>query len=187
MKTLEIIGYNRANLGKKSSKDLRLDGNVPCVLYGSGKQVHFYSPMILFRDLVYTPKSHIVELNIEGDLYKCILQEVQFHPVNEIILHADFLEIKEDKPVTMEIPVAYTGAAIGIQKGGKLVTKVNKLRIKALPKDMPDSIDVDISSLDLAKSVRVGEVKVENMTILNSPAVTMATIDVPRSLRGAGK
>lgn len=184
MKTVEIIGFKRANLGKKESKALRNEANVPCVLYGGKEQVHFFAPMILFRDLVYTPDAHMVDLNIEGSLHKCILQDIQFHPVSEMILHADFLELKEDKPVKMDIPVKLVGNAVGVQKGGKLTRKLTKLTVKALPKHMPDYIEADISSLDLGKSLRVSDVQAKSYTILNTPSVTVASVVVPRALKG---
>jgi len=184
MKKVEIIGYKRANLGKAYAKQLRAEGNVPCVVYGGSEQVHFYVPMILFRDLVYTPNSHIVDVNIEGDVRTCILQDVQFHPVSEYILHADFLELHKDKPVKIEIPVRFVGNAPGVVKGGKLVTKLRKVRVKGLPDNLPDFVDVDISNLDLGKAVKVKDIKIENVEILNSPLVTVATIETPRALRG---
>ena len=114
MKTVEIIGYNRANLGKSESKKLRAEGSVPSVLYGGKEQIHFHSPMILFRDLVYTPEARFVNLNIEGHQTKAVLQDIQFHPVSEVILHADFLELFDDKPVTMDIPLRTVGNAPGV-------------------------------------------------------------------------
>ncbi len=184
MKTIEIIGYKRANLGKTESKRLRAEGNVPCVVYGSGEQIHFYSPMILFRDLVYTNEARFVQLNIEGVEKRCILKDIQFHPVNEIILHADFFELTAKKIVKMEIPVRMNGTPPGIQKGGKLVVKVRKLIVQALPMDMPEYIEVNVEKLDLGKSVKVGEVETNNFEIMNSPLVTIASVEVPRSLRG---
>src|SRR6188474_3144951 len=142
MKTIEIIGYKRANLGKSDAKLIRAEGSVPCVLYGGNEQVHFYAPMILFRELVYTNEAHFVHLNIEGEEGQAILQEVQFHPVSEIILHADFLRIGEDRKIKMNIPVRFVGIAKGLSKGGTLVGKKNSLKVYAFPKDMPDHIDV---------------------------------------------
>lgn len=184
MKTLEIIGFKRANLGKAESKRLRAESNVPCVLYGGEDQVHFYSPMILFRELVYTPSAHFVKLNIEGTEYECILQDIQFHPVSEMILHADFLLLNDSKAVKMDIPVETVGVAPGLQAGGKLIMKQRKLAVRALPKDMPDTIKVDISDLTLGKSTKVGEIKAEGFEIINSPLVSVATVEVPRALRG---
>ncbi|MEK6481084.1 50S ribosomal protein L25/general stress protein Ctc [Catalinimonas sp. 4WD22] len=184
MKTVEIIGYKRANLGKKEAKRLRAEGNVPCVVYGSGEQIHFYAPMILFRPLVYTPEAHMVDLNIEGEHKRCILQDIQFHPVNEVILHADFLELQEKKPVKMEIPLHLIGNAPGVGKGGTLMFKRRSLRLKALPKNMPEHINVDVSGLDFGKSIKVKDVKAEDFEILDNPAVSIAVIEVPRALRG---
>ena len=186
MKTVEIIGFKRANLGKKESADLRAAGNVPCVLYGGSEQIHFYSPMILFRDLVYTPEARMVKLNVEGTEYDAILQDIQFHPVNEVILHADFLLLNDKKEIKMDIPVKMVGTAPGVIKGGKIVVKLRKLTVKALPKNMPDEIEVDISGLDLGKSVKVGEVEAKNFVITNSPLNSIATVAIPRALRGAG-
>jgi large subunit ribosomal protein L25 len=184
MKTIEIIGFKRANLGKKESKRLRAEGNVPCVVYGAEEQVHFYVPMILFRPLVYTPEAHMVDLNIEGVYKRCILQDIQFHPVNEIILHADFLELQEKKPVKMEIPIHLVGNAIGVAKGGTLMFKRRALKLKALPKDMPEHIEVNVSKLDFGKAIKVGNVTPKNFEILDNPAVSIAVIEVPRALRG---
>jgi len=186
MKTVEIIGFKRANLGKKESKDLRAAGSVPCVIYGGKSQVHFHAPMILFRDLVYTPNAAFVHLNIEGQEFKAILQDIQFHPVNEMILHADFLELNENSPVKLDIPVKFLGVAPGVQKDGKLVSKMRKLTVKALPSEMPEFIEVDISKLELGKTVKVGELGEAKYNILNSPLVSIASVEVPRALKGKG-
>ncbi|QHT67187.1 50S ribosomal protein L25/general stress protein Ctc [Rhodocytophaga rosea] len=184
MKNLEIIGYKRANLGKTGSKELRAQSMVPCVLYGGKDQVHFYSPMILFKQLLYSPNVFQVDLNIEGVQYKAILQDSQYHPVNETILHVDFLELDENKPVKMEVPVRFTGVAPGVQKGGKLISKLRKVKIKSLPANIPDYIDVDISNLELGKSIKIGDLKADNYTLLNSTSTPIATVEIPRALRG---
>ena len=183
MKQVEIIGYKRANLGKKDSKDLRLDSNVPCVLYGGSEQLHFHVPMFLFRDVIYTSVACTVLLNLEGKTYKCVVQEAQFHPVNEMLLHVDFLLLADDKAVKMNIPLRFEGTSPGVIKGGKLVQKVMRLTVKALPKDLPDFITVDISNLELAKSVKVGEIKTNNFTILNAKSIPVCTVTIPRSLK----
>lgn len=184
MKTVEIIGYQRANLGKSESKRLREEGYVPCVVYGGEKQIHFYSPMILFKELVYTSEAHFVNLNIEGQEMQAILQDIQFHPVSEIIMHADFLQLFEGKFITMDIPVRATGTAPGIMKGGKLIRKLHYLTVRALPKNMPEFIEIDVSGLDLGQSLKVREVATENFEILNSPQVSITGVEVPRALRG---
>jgi large subunit ribosomal protein L25 len=186
MKTVEIIGYYRANLGKTESKRLRGESFVPCVMYGGKEQIHFSSPMILFRDLVYTPEACFVELNIEGDIKKAILQDIQFHPVSEVILHADFLELFDEKMVKMSIPIRTVGVAPGVQTGGKLVMKMPKINISALPANMPDFIEVDISALELGKTFKVGQLQAKNYDILTSPLVSICSIEVPRAMRGKG-
>ena len=180
MKAIEIIGYKRANLGKGDAKKLREESQVPCVLYGGEEQVHFYAPMIMFRPLIYTEDAHFVNLNIEGQEFRCILQDIQYHPVSDIILHADFLELHTGKFIKMMIPVHFVGRALGVQKGGKILVNERKLIVKALPKDMPESIVIDISKMDLGDTVKVKEVKTENYEILNSPNVTIASVNVPR-------
>ncbi len=185
MRTIEIIGYKRANLGKSDARRLRADGNVPCVLYGGEEQIHFHAPMILFRDLVYTPEAAFVNLNIEGDEYQAILQDIQFHPVNELILHADFLELHEGRLIRMNIPVHFNGIAPGIQQGGKLMVKLREVRIQALPQDMPEHIDLDISELGLGDSIKIKDIETKNFTVLNSPRVTIATISIPRLMKGS--
>ncbi|WP_057939205.1 50S ribosomal protein L25/general stress protein Ctc [Algoriphagus resistens] len=186
MKTLEVIGFKRANLDSASLSELRESGNVPCVVYGPGikEQIHFYSPIILFRDLIYTPEVHLVDLNIEGTIIKAVLKDAQFHPVSELLLHADFVAYADDKPIKFEIPVKVVGNSPGIAKGGKLELKTRVLKVKGLAKDFPDFITVDISDLDLGKSFKVEDVKVEGFEILTSPNVSIVTIGIPRALRG---
>lgn len=183
MKTVEIIGYNRANLGKADSKKLREDGLAPCVLYGGKEQLHFSVPMILFKDIVYTPEARFVDINIEGVKKKAILQDVQFHPVSEIILHADFLEIFDDKMIKMDIPVRTLGSAPGVLSGGKLTLKNRHLVIKAIPGNMPEYIDVDVSKLKLGDTFRVFELEEKPYEIMNNPRVTIAMVNVPRGAK----
>jgi len=183
MKTIEIIGYRRANLGKSDAQKTRQEGNVPCVLYGGNEQIHFHSPVILFRDLIYTNEAHFVHLNIEGEECQAILQEAQFHPVSEIILHVDFLRITEDRKIKMEIPVRLVGQSPGVSKGGALVRKRATLKVFAFPKDMPDHVDVDCSTLDFHHSVKVGDIKMENLEFLDPKQASIAVVEVPRSAK----
>jgi large subunit ribosomal protein L25 len=183
MKTVEIIGYRRANLGKAGSQKLRDEGLVPCVLYGGGEQVHFYSPMILFREVVYTNEAHFVHLNIEGEECQAILQEVQFHPVSEILLHADFLKIAEDRKVKMSIPIRLIGEAPGVAKGGALVRKRAALKVYGFPKDMPDHIDVDVSALDFHHAIKVGDMKMDKLDFMDPKHASIAVVEVPRAAK----
>jgi large subunit ribosomal protein L25 len=183
MKTIEIIGYRRANLGKTDSQKIREEGNVPCVLYGGNDQIHFYSPVILFRDLVYTNEAHFVHLNIEGEECQAIMQEVQFHPVSEIILHVDFLRITDERKIKMDIPVRLVGQAPGVAKGGALVRKRASLKIYGFAKDMPDHVDVDCSSLDFHHAVKVGDMKMANLEFLDPKMAAIASVEVPRAAK----
>jgi large subunit ribosomal protein L25 len=187
MKTIEIVGYKRANLGKSESQRLRNDGYVPCVVYGGNEQVHFYAPMILFRDLVYTNEAHFVHLNIEGVESQAILQEVQFHPVSEIILHADFLKIAEDRKIKMSIPARLVGKAKGVDKGGALVQKRSALKVYAFPKDMPDHIDVDVTELDFHHAIKVGDVKIAGLEFMDPKQASIAVVEVPRAAKLAAE
>ena len=187
MKTIEIIGYRRANLGKSDSQRLRDEGNVPCVLYGGDNQVHFYAPMILFREVVYTNEAHFVHLNIEGEESQAILQEVQFHPVSEVILHADFLRISEDRKIKMNIPARLVGQAPGVSKGGTLVQKRSALKVLGFPKDMPDHIDVDVSALDFHHAIKVSDIKFQGLEFADPKQASVAVVEVPRAAKLAAE
>ncbi len=185
MKTTEIVGFRREDVGTKSSKLLRADGNVPCVLYGGDEIIHFHSPMILFKDLFYTNDAFIVNLNIEGTLKRAILKDSQFHPVSDVPLHADFLEIFDDKEVEVLVPIKVTGNSPGVIKGGQLQLKTEKLRVKAKPALIPDYVSVNISSLDLGKSLKVKHIEAGDYAILNNENVSVATVIIPRALKAA--
>jgi len=187
MKTIEIIGYRRANLGKSESQRLRQEGNLPCVLYGGDSQIHFYSPMILFRDLVYTNEAHFVHLNIEGEECQAILQEVQFHPVSEMLLHADFLRISENRKIKMEIPARLVGKAPGVEKGGALIQKRTSLKVYGFPKDMPDHIDVNVSELDFHHAIKVADMKIQGLEFLDPKQSAIAAVEVPRAAKLAAE
>jgi large subunit ribosomal protein L25 len=187
MKTIEIVGYKRANLGKADSQRLRNEGYVPCVVYGGSEQVHFYAPMILFRDVVYTNEAHFVHLNIEGEECQAILQDAQFHPVSEIILHADFLKIAEDRKIKMSIPARLVGKAKGVDKGGALIQKRTTLKVYGYPKDMPDHIDVNVVELDFHHAIKVGDMKMEGLEFLDPKQASIAVVEVPRAAKLAAE
>ena len=183
MKTLEITGYKRANLGKTDAKKLRVEGKVPCVLYGGKEQIHFETPMINFRDLVYTTDAHFVNISVDGKQARTILQDIQFHPVSEIIMHADFLELADDKHIRMEIPVRTKGKSPGVAEGGKLYINHKYLLVRALPKDMPEEILIDISKLSLGSSFKVGELEPDNFDFLTSDLVSVISVETPRTIK----
>lgn len=184
MKKVEIVGFLRKTLGSKSAKDLRNEALAPCVLYGGKENVHFAVPMILFRDLIYTPEVAEVELNVEGTIYRAILQDASFHPVSEMILNVDFLEIVEGKEIKIDVPVKVIGTSPGVLKGGKMVLKLRKVTLKGLVENIPDFVTADITGLDLGQTVKVSKLNVQNVAILNNPSNPVATIDIPRALRG---
>ena len=187
MKTTEIVGFKREDLGTASSKALRADGNVPCVVYGGKEVIHFHTPAYLFKDLLYSPEAFMVKLNVEGVEKTCVLQDCQFHPVSDMLLHVDLMEVFDDKPVTMEIPVQVKGKAKGTERGGLVYVKSKKLKVKALPANMPQYVEIDVTPLDLGKSVKVMDVQTEGYEIVTSEKVTIVGVIIPRALKAALK
>lgn len=185
MKTIAIKGEKRDNLGKAASKALRKEGKVPCVIYGGDENIHFSVYEADFQNLVYTPNSYLVRLDVDGDRHMAILQDMQFHPVSEAIRHADFLEIFADKPITTKVPINIVGNSPGVIAGGKLQVKIQKLAVRGMYQDLPDSIDVDINDLELGKSVRVREVNVENLEKLDTPENSVISCVVTRAAKSA--
>ncbi|MFB5946035.1 50S ribosomal protein L25/general stress protein Ctc [Albibacterium profundi] len=185
MKSIAISGSLRENVGKRDAKELRYEGKVPAVLYGGKEQYHFSVSAADLKSLVYTPDVHFVDLDLEGKKFQAIVQEMQFHPLNEQIRHIDFLELDDKKEVTMLIPVKLTGISPGVRAGGKLIQKLRSLRVKALPANMPQTIEVSLNSLEVGKSVRVEEIKLENARVLNNADDTIVSVVMSRALRQA--
>ena len=182
MKSIEIKSKNRENTGKSNTNLLRREGNVPCVLYGGNEVVHFSATQIGFKDLVYTAAAHTVVLNFGDKKVNAILQDIQFHPVTDKILHADFYELFDDKPVTMEIPVILSGSAPGVMNsGGVLSRNKRKIKVKALPGNLPDSIDVDISSLELGDKYYTSQVDDEDFEILHPDNTVICQVRTSRA------
>ena len=185
MKSFAISGSPRENVGKRDAKELRYEGKVPAVLYGGKNQIHFSVSASDLKSLVYTPEVSFVALDVAGVKAQAIIQDVHFHPLTDLPLHVDFLELDEKKPVVMQIPVKLTGTSPGVKIGGKLVQKLRKLRVKALPKDMPQYVEVSISKLDVGKSVGVGSLKFDNFSITNNPEDTIVSVTMSRALKQA--
>ncbi len=185
MKTFQIKGTARQEIGKKANKSLRSQDLVPCVIYGGDKIVHFQAHENEFRKLVYTPKVYQTQIDVDGTVYNAFMQALQFHPVTDKLLHIDFLEIRENVPVKLQIPVRLDGYAKGIQQGGRLKANLRTLKAKGFSKDFPDEIIVDVTELNLSESVRVGDVKVPGIEILNAKSVPVATVVVTRAARAA--
>ena len=182
MKTLAISAKVRNGTGKTDSKALRNQGNVPCVLYGGEKQVCFYAHENDFRNLVYTPDVFIVELDIEGEKYRAVIQDLQFHPVTEKLLHLDFLEIFDDKEITMTIPVHLEGMSIGIRNGGVLSFRRRKIITRAIPGNLPDYIEINIEDLDIGQSIFIKDLRVDKYSFLALDNAVVVGVRTAREL-----
>lgn len=183
MKSITIKGSKRESVGKVATKALRNADKVPCVLYGGENPLHFSANELDFSKLVYTPNAHTVVLDINGDQkINAILQDIQFHPVSDKILHVDFFQLSEDKEVNMEIPVVIEGSAPGVMlEGGALVVSKRKLKVRALPKDLPDLINVDISSLKLGDKISIVDLESENFIILHPDNTVVCKVRTSRA------
>ncbi len=168
MKSLKITGQKRESLGKKESKKLREQGLVPGVVYGKDEVIHLTVPSADLRHVIYTPSVYLVELDLDGQSVLVMVQDVQWHPVEEQIMHIDFLKIEENVPVKIGIPVELTGLARGIKAGGKIKFNMRKLRVKALAKDLPDTIKIDVTKLGIGDSIKVEQLKRDNLEFLDN-------------------
>ena len=182
MKTLAISAKTRNGTGKTDSKALRNQGNVPCVLYGGEKQVCFYAHENDFRNLVHTPDVFIVELDIEGEKYRAVMQDLQFHPVTDKLLHLDFLQIFDDKEVTMTIPVHLEGMAIGIRNGGVLSFRRRKIITRAIPGNLPDYIEINIEDLDIGQSIFIRDLRADKYSFLAADNAVVVGVRTAREL-----
>lgn len=195
MKTIEVKGTARtiaehSSEQSRALKALRKNNCVPCVLYGAGDNVHFTVTNDEVRNLIYTPHIYIVDLVIDGKKVKAILKDVQFHPVKDTILHIDFFQIDELKPIIMEVPVQLEGLAEGVKAGGKLTLQMRKLKVKALYNVIPEKLTVNVAHLGLGKTVKVGELSYEGLTLLNAKEAVVCAVQLTRAARGlaaAGK
>ena len=181
MKTLAISAKERSNVGKSSTRALRNQGNVPCVLYGGEKQVTFYAHENDFRKLVYTADTFVVQLDIDGVKTKAIMQDIQFHPVSEKILHIDFLEVFDDKPITVSLPVVLEGAAIGVKNGGNLMFRRPKIVTKGLVANLPEEIKIDIEHLEIGMFVYIKDIELEGSEFLAPPNSVVVGVKTARA------
>jgi len=184
MKTLELTGKLRKDIGKKATKAVRNDSSVPCVLYGGKENVHFQLSGSEIRKLIYTPNVYLVELDIEGKKVMTILKATQFHPVKDEVMHADFLEITEDKPIVIQVPVQLEGLAEGVRAGGKLSLEKRKLKVKGLYKNIPDRLHINIESLGLGKTIQVGQLSFDNIELLDAKNAVVCAVKLTRAARG---
>lgn len=187
MKTLELNGSLRTDLGKKANKALRISELVPCELYGGSENIHFALNEKDLDKLLFTPEVYVVKINIDGKLFTCILRDVQYHPTNDKALHADFFQVFEDKAFEVEIPVKVHGFAVGVQAGGKLAIGLRKLKVKALMANLPENLDIDVTQLGLGKSIQVGQLSYENLELLNAKNAVVVQVKLTRAARAAAQ
>lgn len=183
MKTITINGQLRTEFGKKATRQIRSQGAVPAVIYGGAQEVNFYAPAKAFKPLVYTGEFQLAEVNVEGKTYKCILKDMQFDKVTDALIHVDLLELVDNKKVIATLPIKFTGNSIGVKDGGKLVLKMKSVKVKTLPKNLKESIEVDITNLKVNENLRVEDIKVDEMEILNSPRIPIASVVMTRQLK----
>ncbi len=181
MKSVAISGSIRSNVGKKDAKALRVSGLVPCILYGGTEQVSFAVAERAFKPLVYTPDVHVVELDLGGKKYNAVMRELQLHPVTDKILHVDFLEVATGKAVTMELPVKFEGTAPGVRNGGKLLRKMRKIAVRGPVEQIPDAITLDVSKMEIGDAIRIVDITIPGMTLLDKPNNTVVTVRVTRN------
>ena len=185
MKTFELAGVAREGLGKKAAKQYRKGSEIPCVLYGGKEVVHFNVKNENVRKLIYTPEIYLVNLTIAGKAYTAIMKDSQFHPVSGDTLHIDFLEVFADKHMIMEVPVVLQGLAEGVKAGGKLVLETRKLKVKALYKDIPEKLVINVETLGLGKTIQVGSLSFENLELLTAKNNVVCAVKLTRAARGA--
>ena len=181
MKSIAINGSKRESVGKKATKALRNAGAIPCVIYGGENPIHFSAPELAFKGLIYTPNAHTVEIEIDGTKTRAILQDIQFHPVTDRILHIDFYQIFDDKEVTMNIPVKFIGNPVGVLNGGVLRKANRKLRIKALPDNLPDFINAEISELKIGNKLYVTAIEQDNFSIMHPENTVICQVKTSRN------
>lgn len=184
MKTFEISGSSRTEIGKKSTKALRAENKVPCVLYGEKENLHFALSNSDLRKLIYTPHVFLVDLKIDDKPYQAIIKDLQFHPVSDELLHIDFLPISDKKPITIEIPVKLNGLAPGVREGGKLALRMRKIRVKALAASLPDILDIDISNLNLGQSINISDLSFDGLEMMNAKNAVVCSVNLTRAARG---
>ncbi|MFO7851871.1 MAG: 50S ribosomal protein L25/general stress protein Ctc [Bacteroidota bacterium] len=185
MRTLEISAEERKQTGKKETRKIRKEGKVPCVLYGGDKVIHFHSHENNFNELIYTPNVYIVTININGEKYRGVLKDIQFHPVTDKITHIDFMEVFEGQPVTIIVPVNLVGESVGLKGGGKLRLKRRRLTVRGHIDKLPDKLDIDITNLDIGQTIKVHELSYEGIEILDPPrAMVVAVISSRLAMKG---
>ena len=184
MKTFDLKTVRRQETGKKATKQIRKEGSIPCVLYGGKENINFSAPINEFRHLIYTPNVYLVNLTIDDEKFLAVIKEIQFHSVSDAILHIDFLEVLEDKPVEIGIPVHTEGFAIGVQSGGKLKVEMRRLKIYGLSKDLPNTLVIDVTNIELGESIKVRDIDLDNLEILDPQNAVVVSVKLTRVAKG---
>ena len=187
MKSITIKGSERENVGKKATKAVRDAGMVPCVIYGGNQPVHFVADERAFKDLVYTPNAHTVVVELNGTSYNVIMQDIQFHPVSDKILHIDFFQLSEDKEIIMEVPVKVTGTSPGVLLGGVLRLNQRRLKVKALPKNLPDFVEANISELQMGNKLYVTKLETNNFKLMHPDNTVVCQVRISRAAMKAAQ
>lgn len=182
MKTVSLSGSPRANVGKVDAKAIRAKGHVPCVIYGAGEQIHFSADIRHFKNIIFTPETNLVNVEIEGKNYRTVLQEAQYHKINDKLIHADFLLVSDDKPVTVQLPVKTVGTSEGVKAGGKLTLKLRKVKVRGLIAKLPESIDLNIEKLAIGKSISAGDINIDGITLLHPKNISIVSVDTTRNV-----
>jgi large subunit ribosomal protein L25 len=183
MKTLELKGQKRDNTGKRGSKDLRVAEMVPCVIYGGAATVHFSAELAELKNFIYSPEVYFANITVDGTNYKGVMKDIQYHPVTDAVNHVDFYEVKEDKKVKISLPIKIVGNSVGVRAGGRLAVNVRKLHVEALPKDLPDFIEINISDMNIGDKLRISEMKLNGVTFLDASNVVVAAVTVTRNTK----
>jgi len=176
MKTIELKGTIRKDTGKKYSKQLRMEEKVPCVMYGGKENIHFSMPELSFKNIVYTPNVYLLKIEIEEDFHDAVIKEIQFHPVTDKIIHADFKEYHPDQPVITNLPLKIVGESIGLKAGGKMRISRRILKARGLVKDFPEHLEIDITNLDIGQTIRIEDLAIEGLEFLDSPGAMIVSI-----------
>lgn len=186
MNIVPVNGEVREGLGKTATKTIRKEGKIPCVVYGGGEPIHFLTDHNSIKHLVYTPDFKVAEITASGKTVRAIVKDIQFHPVNDKIMHIDFLQLVDGKTIRVEVPVRFKGASPGVKLGGKLQQSLRRVKVKTVPEHLVDELYVDVSHLELGQAVRVRDIESnEHIEILNPPANPVASVEIPRALRSA--
>lgn len=184
MKSFKLEGVSRPDLGKKAAKAIRGTESIPAVLYGGEDVVHFTVSQEAVRNLIYSPEIFVVELSVDGKQVQAILKDIQFHPVTDAILHLDFLQVTQTKPVVVEVPVVLTGHAEGVRAGGKLALEMRKLKVKAIYTEIPEKLHIDVTTLGLGKTIQVGALHFDGLELMNAKNAVVCAVKLTRAARG---